>query len=124
MKTVEDDEDQDAVETGADAAEDVSPSSMFTSGTRPPSGVKLSCMGVDRAAGGVGGDRRVEGGGGGAEARSLSLHIAERLVNGEAGERAVAGGFCVITGGDAGEEEHAHRGQQRPPLLASLAMRP
>ena len=41
----EDREEQHAVEPGADAAEDrPRRAAMLTSGTRPPSGVKLSCM--------------------------------------------------------------------------------
>ena len=94
-----------------------SPSWMFTSGHQAAERREAVVHGVHRAAGGVGGDRRVERRGGDAEARLLPLHVAERLVNRQPRERAVAGGLGVVAGGDAGEEEHAHRREQHPPLL-------
>ena len=82
---------------------------MLTIGTRPPSGMKLSCMALTAPHEASGGDRREQRETGDAEADLLALHVAARL-------RAVAawsmhGGCsaglpdCSASGhGDAGDE--------------------
>ena len=70
--------------------------------------------GVDRAAGGRRGDDREQRGGNDAEADFLAFHVAagqpERM------ERGGTVGFRPIGDGDAGDEQHAHHGQDRPAL--------
>ena len=87
---------------------------MLISGIMPPSAVNEFMHGVDRAAGGGGGDHREQRRGDDAEADLLAFHVAA----GEA-ERihdVVAVRFRPIGQDDAGEEQHAHRGEHRPAL--------
>ena len=83
-KTAISDEDQHAVEAGADAAEETSPSWIRNIGTRPPSGVKLSCMALTAAVGAAGGRGRPERRTGDAEADFLAFHIAGELIDARA----------------------------------------
>ena len=51
-----------------------------------------------------------------AEADLLALHVAQRLVHGQAGERGVALRLRPVGDGDAREEEHAIAREERPAL--------
>ena len=84
------------------------------SGIMPPSGVKHVVHRVDRAAGGGRGDHGEQRGGGDAEAHLLALHVAAGET--ERGQGRVAARFRPVGHDDAGKEQHAHGGEDRPAL--------
>ena len=51
---------------------------------------------------------------GDAEADFLAFHVA--AVEAERMDQRIAGGFRPVADDDAGEEQHAHRGEDRPAL--------
>ena len=84
------------------------------SGIMPPSAVNEVVHGIDRAAGCRRGDHGEQGGGHNAEPHLLALHVA-------AGEtQCVEGGgarrFGPVGHDDAGNEQHAHGGEDGPTL--------
>ena len=80
----------------------------------PPSAVKRVVHGIDGAAGGRGGDHREQRRGDDAEADFLAFHVAageaQRVQHG----RAV--GFGPVADRHAGDEQHAHDGEDGPAL--------
>ena len=87
---------------------------MLISGTMPPSAVKLSCMALTapQEAAVVTTANSAEGGD--AEADLLALHVA--AVEAERMQDRIAGGFRPVGDRDAGEEQNAHCGEDRPAL--------
>ncbi len=118
----DDGEEQHAVETRADAAEDDFAELDVDQRDHAAERREAVMHPVDRTARGVGGDGGEEGRVGDAEADLLALHVAARLrgagghVDMGGGESRVACRFGPIDGGDPGEEEDAHRGEDRPAL--------
>ena len=86
---------------------------MFTSGTAPPSGVKLSWAAFTAPVDVPVVERGEEPGGGGAEAHLLALHVrraAQRL------DARVAVELEARREADGGDPEHEHRREDRPAL--------
>ena len=83
-------------------------------GIKPPMRGEAVMHGVDGAAGRGGGDDREQCRQGDAEARLLAFHVA--AVDAERMHQRIAGGFRPVTDGDTGDEQDAHRGQDRPAL--------
>ena len=86
---------------------------MLTSGTRPPSGVKLSCMALTAPQRGVGGDGREQRRVGDAEADLLAFHVAaglhraRRLVDAERASSRIAARLGPVGDGHADQEQDA-----------------
>ena len=93
---------------------------MLISGIIPPSGVKLSCMAFtapQEAAVVIVANRARQRD---AEADLLALHVAGRRIDAEGRKRRVGLRLGPVGDGDAGDEQHHHRREDRPalPLVA------
>ena len=109
-----DDEQQHAVEAGADAANDDLAELDVDQRDHAAERGERVMHGIDGAAGGRGGDHREQRRGDDAEADFLAFHVAageaERVEHG----RAI--GFRPVADRHAGDEQHAHDGENRPAL--------
>ncbi|MGA8550199.1 MAG: hypothetical protein WB678_08185 [Stellaceae bacterium] len=121
-----DSETEDAVEAGADAAEDHLAELHIDQRHHPAQGQIAVVHGVDRTARGVGRDRGPQRRQRRAKAHLLAFHIpagldgAGRRIDRVLGKGRVAVCFRPIGGGDAGEKQNAHHCEQSPALALVL----
>ena len=107
-------EDQHAVEAGADAADDDLAELHVDERDQPAERHEAVVHRVHRAAGGGGGDDGEERRERRAEADLLALHVG--AVDPERVDQRVAVRLGPVGDADAGDEEDAHRGEDRPAL--------
>jgi len=100
-----------------------SPSFRLTRGTRPPSGLKLSCMELTAPHRCARGRGSKEGGVDHPEAHLLALQVADALVERQAGQGRIWAGLGSVGGENPGQEQDGHRPEYRPslPLFARHA---
>src|SRR3954470_17611471 len=108
------DEQQHAIEAGADAADDDFAELHIDQGNHAAERREAVMHGVDRAAGGGRRDHGEQGGRDDAEANLLAFHVAAGQAERVQGRSTV--GLRPIGDGDTGDEQHAHHGQDRPAL--------
>ena len=125
----QDDEDQHAVEAGADAAEDHLAQHHVDHRHHAAQRREAVVHGVDRAVRGVGGRRRPQRRQNRAEADLLALHVAAGrqvrggLVDGKLGEGGIGAGLGPAGDGEAAGEQHEH-GEPDGQRLAQVADHP
>ena len=110
----DDDEEEHAVETGADAADDHLAELDVDQRDHAAERGEGIMHGVDRAAGGGRRDDGEERGGDDAEADLLAFHVAAGEA--ERVHRGGAVGLGPVADDDAGDEQDAHHGEDRPAL--------